>query len=182
MGDLCDNIGLVLACLSSGGTNIVSPSEYMTQPSGIPTLSPVLFMRVDNPYIPPFNLLVKYIHTYTLSTVFSDLSSMYWPTIHGLSTHVHRYNVSCQSHVHRYNVSCQCVYWPTISMDYPQMSTNTILFQCVYILANYPCTIHGCPQISCITSSVRVYTDQLSMHNPRMSTNIMYYFFSACIY
>ena len=41
MGDLCDNIGLVL----------VSPSQYMTQPYGIPILSPVLFMHVGDPYI-----------------------------------------------------------------------------------------------------------------------------------
>ena len=38
-GDLCDNIG---ACLPRGSTNAsASPSQYMTQPSGIPILSPV---------------------------------------------------------------------------------------------------------------------------------------------
>ena len=47
MGYLCDNIGLVLVCLPSGSTDVTtSPSRYMTQPSGIPTLSPVLFMHV----------------------------------------------------------------------------------------------------------------------------------------
>ena len=52
---LCDNIGLVLACLLRGSTNAsASPNQYMTQPSGIPILSPVLFMHVGDPYIPPF--------------------------------------------------------------------------------------------------------------------------------
>ena len=50
---LCDNIGLVLVCLPSGSTDVTtSPSRYMTQPSGIPILSPVLFMHVGDPYIP----------------------------------------------------------------------------------------------------------------------------------
>ena len=36
---LCDNIGLVLACLLNGSTNATaSPSRYMTKPSGIPSL------------------------------------------------------------------------------------------------------------------------------------------------
>ena len=51
-GYLCNNIGLVLACLPSGTTGVTgSPSCYMTQPSGIPILSPVLFMHVGDPYI-----------------------------------------------------------------------------------------------------------------------------------
>ena len=55
MGYLCDNIGLVLVCLPSGSTDVTtSPSRYTTQPPGIPILSPVLFMHVGNPYIPPF--------------------------------------------------------------------------------------------------------------------------------
>ena len=55
LGYLCDNIGLVLACLPSGTTGVTgSPSQYMTQPSGFPILSPVLFMHVGDPYIPPF--------------------------------------------------------------------------------------------------------------------------------
>ena len=55
--DLCDNIGLVLVCLPSGSTDVAaSPSQYMIQPSGIPILSPVLFMHVGNPYIPPFKI------------------------------------------------------------------------------------------------------------------------------
>ena len=34
-------------------TDVVgSPSQYMIQPSGIPILSPVLFMHVGDPYIP----------------------------------------------------------------------------------------------------------------------------------
>ena len=50
---LCDNIGPVLVCLPSGSTDVTtSPSRYMTQPSGIPILSPVLFMHVGDPYIP----------------------------------------------------------------------------------------------------------------------------------
>ena len=53
--DLCDNIGLVLVCLPSGSTDVAaSPSQYMIQPSGIPILSPVLFMHVGDPYIPSF--------------------------------------------------------------------------------------------------------------------------------
>ena len=35
-----------------------SPSQYVTQPSGIPPLSPVLFMHVGDPYI-AFNLRVE---------------------------------------------------------------------------------------------------------------------------
>ena len=31
-----------------------SPRQYMTQPSRIPILSPVLFVHVGDPYIPPF--------------------------------------------------------------------------------------------------------------------------------
>ena len=50
---LCDNIGLVLACLPSGITGVTaSPSHYTTHPSGIPILSPVLFMHVGDPGIP----------------------------------------------------------------------------------------------------------------------------------
>ena len=55
MGYLCDNIGLVLVHLPNGSTGVTtSPSRYMTQPSGIPILSPVLFMHVGDPYIPLF--------------------------------------------------------------------------------------------------------------------------------
>ena len=47
---LCDNIGVLLACLLSGSTDVAaSPSQYMSQPSGIPILSPVLFVHVGNP-------------------------------------------------------------------------------------------------------------------------------------
>ena len=54
---LCDNIGPVLVCLPSGSTDVTpSPSRYMTQPSGIPILSPVLFMHVGDPYIPLFKI------------------------------------------------------------------------------------------------------------------------------
>ena len=55
MGCLCDNIGLILACLPSGSTDVTaSASRYITKPSRIPILSPVLFMHVGDPYIPPF--------------------------------------------------------------------------------------------------------------------------------
>ena len=55
MGYLCDNIGLILACLPSGSTDVTaSASRYITKPSRIPILSPVLFMHVGDPYIPPF--------------------------------------------------------------------------------------------------------------------------------
>ena len=54
MEDLCDNIGLVLVYLPSGSEDVAaSPSQYMIQPFGIPILSPVLFMHVGDPYIPP---------------------------------------------------------------------------------------------------------------------------------
>ena len=54
---LCDNIGPVLICVPSGSTDVTtSPSRYMTQPSGIPILSPVLFMHVGDPYIPLFKM------------------------------------------------------------------------------------------------------------------------------
>ena len=52
---LCHNIGPVLVYLPSGSTDVTTaPSRYMTQPSGIPILSPVLFMHVGDPYIPLF--------------------------------------------------------------------------------------------------------------------------------
>ena len=57
---LCDSIGLVLACLLSGITGVTgSSNHYMTQPSGIPILSPVLLYFGDL-YIPPlsWNVLV----------------------------------------------------------------------------------------------------------------------------
>ena len=54
---LCNNTGLVLVCLPSGSTDVTtSPSRYMTQPSGIPILSRVLFMHVHDPYIPYFKI------------------------------------------------------------------------------------------------------------------------------
>ena len=54
---LCNNIGPVLVCLLSGSTDVTtSPSRYMTQPSGNPILSPVLFMHVGDPYIPLFKI------------------------------------------------------------------------------------------------------------------------------
>ena len=43
-------IGLVLVCLPSGSTNVApSPCQYMTQPPGIPILSPVPFKHVGDP-------------------------------------------------------------------------------------------------------------------------------------
>ena len=55
---LCDNIGcVVLVCLPSGSTDVTtSPSRYMTQPSRIPILSPVLFIHVGDPYIHLFKI------------------------------------------------------------------------------------------------------------------------------
>ena len=51
VGDLCNNIGLVLVCLPSGSTDVTpSPSQYMIQLS---ILSPVLFIHVGDPYILP---------------------------------------------------------------------------------------------------------------------------------
>ena len=69
---LCDNIGPVLVCLPSRSIDVTtSPSRYMTQPSGIPILSPVLFMHVGDPYIPLFKirrifdlLVIHYDHMY----------------------------------------------------------------------------------------------------------------------
>ena len=65
MGDICDNIiGLVLACLPSENTDATaSLSRYiMSQPSGSQSLSPVLFMHVGNPYIPPFEIIYARIY------------------------------------------------------------------------------------------------------------------------
>ena len=54
LGYLCDNIVLVLACLPSGSTDVTaSPSRY-DQATQDPILSPVFFMHVGDPYIPPF--------------------------------------------------------------------------------------------------------------------------------
>ena len=50
---LCDNIGLVLVYLPSGSTDVTtSPSRYITQPSGIPILSPVLLCMLVIPIFP----------------------------------------------------------------------------------------------------------------------------------
>ena len=51
-------LGLMLACLPSGTDATASASQYMTQPSGIPILSPVLFMHVGDPYIHPFFCII----------------------------------------------------------------------------------------------------------------------------
>ena len=51
LGYFCDNIGPEVACLPSGTTGVTgSLSCYMTQPSGIPILSCVLFMQIGDPY------------------------------------------------------------------------------------------------------------------------------------
>ena len=48
--NLCDNIWLILTCLPNGSTDVTaSASRYITKPSGIPILSPVLFMHVGDP-------------------------------------------------------------------------------------------------------------------------------------
>ena len=45
----------ILACLPSGSTDVTaSASWHITKPSRIPILSPVLFMRVGDSYIPLF--------------------------------------------------------------------------------------------------------------------------------
>ena len=56
---LCNNIGLVLACILSGSTYVI-----ITQPSGIPTFSPVLCW---SSLYPPF---------FTILTVIVFLSSL----------------------------------------------------------------------------------------------------------
>ena len=53
-------LGLMLACLPSGTDATASASQYMTQPSGIPILSPVLFMHVGDPYIHPFFCIIMH--------------------------------------------------------------------------------------------------------------------------
>ena len=71
MEDLCDT---VLACLLSGSTNTTaSPSRYITKPSGIPILSPVLFMYIGDLYIPPF-LIRTFFHLLCFSNIAHDLS------------------------------------------------------------------------------------------------------------
>ena len=83
---LGNNIGLVLVCLPRGSTNTTaSPSQYMTQPSRISILSPVLFMHVGDPtfllVLPPF--LVSFggrnpsIHVYAIYvTVFEKMGQL----------------------------------------------------------------------------------------------------------
>ena len=74
LGYLCDNIGLILACLPSGSTDATaSASRYITKPSGIPILSPVLFMHVGDPYIPPFK--IRRIFDLLVSPPFLDIYS-----------------------------------------------------------------------------------------------------------
>ena len=55
MGDLCD-IGLVLVCLprESTNANVLITRWHITQLSVIPLSSPVPFVHIGDPYIPPF--------------------------------------------------------------------------------------------------------------------------------
>ena len=92
MGYLCDNIGLILACPPSGSTDVTaSASWYITKPSGIPILSPVLFMRVSDPYIPLFKFEEFLIYLCKLGlcvivlpvfilTLFLSFLACYWST------------------------------------------------------------------------------------------------------
>ena len=49
----------IYTCVNGEGLEPrLSPSRYMTQPFGIPILSPVLFMHVGDPYIPLFKFLI----------------------------------------------------------------------------------------------------------------------------
>ena len=78
VGYLCNNVELMLACLPSGSTDVTaSPSQYMTQLSGIPILSPVLFMHVGDSYIPLFKIgriLIYLSHLLFNRQVYSNLS------------------------------------------------------------------------------------------------------------
>ena len=51
-GDLCDNIGLV--GVSANWSYVSASSSHHDQ--AIPILSPLLFMHVGHPYIPPFKI------------------------------------------------------------------------------------------------------------------------------
>ena len=65
----------MLVYLPRGSTDVTtSPSWYITQPSGIPILSPVLFMHVGDPFFkirrifdllvsPPFLVLFRLVAT-----------------------------------------------------------------------------------------------------------------------
>ena len=67
---LSDNIGFMLACLLQGSTNATaSPSQYMTQPSGIPILSPTLytFMHVGDPFLNSKNFSFSCLASFFLS-------------------------------------------------------------------------------------------------------------------
>ena len=51
-GDLCDNIGLV--GVSAKWSYVTASTSHHDQ--AIPILSPLLFMHVGHPYIPPFKI------------------------------------------------------------------------------------------------------------------------------
>ena len=76
-GDVCDNIGLMVVYVFRVEVHmLLHHLAVMIQPSGIPVLSPVLFMHVGDPYIPPF-LIYLFInvspHMYLLSQCESNV-------------------------------------------------------------------------------------------------------------
>ena len=71
MGELCNNIGLMLVCLPSGGTDVTaSPSQYMNQPSGIPILSPVFLCTLVIPIPFEDSKTIQHIYVLKLHNVF----------------------------------------------------------------------------------------------------------------
>ena len=57
LGYPCDNIGLVLACLLTGVHMSLHHLAIMTQPSGIPILSPIHFIMLAIPIFPLFKFV-----------------------------------------------------------------------------------------------------------------------------
>ena len=84
MGDLCDNIGLVLACLPSGSTNATeSPSQYMTQPSWIPILSPYFLCMLAIPIFPLIKFIYNlYTYMYVLHVPYNDMLIVLYSTMY----------------------------------------------------------------------------------------------------
>ena len=71
LGDLCDNIGLVGVSAKWSYVN-ASPSHH---DQAIPILSPLLFMHVGHPYIPPFKEFLIYLLKFAIYHVLYQLMS-----------------------------------------------------------------------------------------------------------
>ena len=72
LGDLCDNIGLVGV---SAKWSYVTAS-YSHHDQAIPILSPLLFMHVGHPYIPPFKIQDFLIYLYIKEEVCMNITEL----------------------------------------------------------------------------------------------------------